>query len=82
MVQIHADLRAAGADPLRQPHAKILFCMVGTKQSLKDAGGGVHDAVISMLQGFFGDVQSTDSDAQRLLSNRTGGKYQQLPRCS
>ena len=33
-----------------QPHAKILFCMVGTKQSLKDAGGGVHDAVISTLQ--------------------------------
>ena len=32
------------------PNGQILFCMVGTKQSLKDAGGGVHDAVISMLQ--------------------------------
>ena len=32
------------------PHAKIMFCMVGTKQSVKDAGGGVHDAVIKRLQ--------------------------------
>ena len=35
MIHKHADLREAGADPLRQPHAKILFCRVGTKQSLR-----------------------------------------------
>ena len=30
------------------PHANILFFLVVTKQSLKDVGGGAHDAVISI----------------------------------
>ena len=61
--------------------------MVGTKQSLKDAGGGVHDAVISMLQeamikkGSLEMHKARIQMLQRLLSNRIEGKYPQIPSC-